>query len=106
MVRLKYESRAVLAVFLILPLAYYVLEYAFTVYTDLLYTGGAVILEFVDSFIVLLYVVFSLLTVEILRQKGKAERKTLCFPLRRRKRKRNWQESIPPKSRLPYIAMI
>lgn len=79
MVRLKYESRAVLAVFLILPLAYYVLEYAFTVYTDLLYTGGAVILEFVDSFIVLLYVVFSLLTVEILRQKGKAERENLML---------------------------
>ena len=105
MVRLKYESRAVLAVFLILPLAYYVLEYAFTVYTDLLYTGGAVILEFVDSFIVLLYVVFSLLTVEILRQKGKAERENLMLSVAAAQAQKELAR-IYTAEKQPYIAMI
>ena len=79
MVKLKYESRTILTLFLVLPFAYYVLEYAFTVYTDLLYTGGAVALEFMDSFIVILYIIFSLLTVEILSRKAKAERENVIL---------------------------
>ena len=48
-IRLKYESRTTLLLFFLLPLVYYVLEYTFTVYTDLLYTGGAVVIDFMDS---------------------------------------------------------
>ena len=79
LVKLKYESRTILTLFLVLPFAYYVLEYAFTVYTDLLYTGGAVALEFMDSFIVIVYIIFSLLTVEILSRKAKAERENVIL---------------------------
>ena len=45
-IRLKYESRTTLLLFFLLPLVYYVLEYTFTVYTDLLYTGGAVAVSY------------------------------------------------------------
>ena len=47
-IRLKYESHTTLFLFFLLPLVYYVLEYTFTVYTDLLYTGGAA--DFLDVF--------------------------------------------------------
>ena len=40
--KLKYESTTSLLPFLLLPLAYYIIEYAFTVYTDLLHTGGII----------------------------------------------------------------
>ena len=51
-VRLKYESKTILSFFFLLPLSYYILEYAFTVYTDLLYTGGPAVIDFMDTFIV------------------------------------------------------
>ena len=40
-IRLKYESKTLVRLFMLLPAIYYILEYAFTVYTTLLYTGGA-----------------------------------------------------------------
>lgn len=72
-VKLKYENSSILWLFLILPLVYYVLEYTFTVYTDLLYTGGAVIVDFFDSFIVLLYFILSSLILELSNQRNRAE---------------------------------
>lgn len=72
-VKLKYESSSILWLFLILPLVYYVLEYTFTVYTNLLYTGGAVIVDFFDSFIVLLYFILSSLILELSNQRNRAE---------------------------------
>ena len=36
-IRLKYENQTILFLFCLLPMAYYVLKYAFTVYTSLLY---------------------------------------------------------------------
>lgn len=78
-IRLKDESRATMILFFILPLAYYILEYAFTVYTDLLYTGGAVVIDFVDSFTVLLYFVLSMLSLEFSNQKSKAEHENILL---------------------------
>ena len=60
-IRLKYESRKILLLFFLLPLSYYILEYSFTVYTDLLYTGGPVVIDFMDSFIVLFFFILSML---------------------------------------------
>ncbi len=78
-VRLKYESSSILWMFLLLPLVYYILEYSFTVYTDLLYTGGPVIIDFFDSFIVLLYIVLSCLILELSNQRNRAEGENLLL---------------------------
>ena len=47
-IKLKEESKNIISMFFLLPLTYYILEYALTVYTNLLYTGKAVIIEFMD----------------------------------------------------------
>ena len=44
-IKLKYESKTILFLFFLLPLAYYILEYTFTVYTNLLYTGDALVVD-------------------------------------------------------------
>lgn len=54
-IRLHYENKKTLLLFFLLPLSYYILEYTLTVYTDLLYTGGPVIIDFMDSFLVLFF---------------------------------------------------
>lgn len=61
-----------------LPLAYYILEYAFTVYTDLLYTGGAVVIDFMDSFIVVFYFILSMLSLKFSDEKIKLNAKICC----------------------------
>lgn len=78
-VKLKYENKTTLLLFFLLPLGYYVVEYTFTVYTDLLYTGGAVVVEFTDSFIVMLYFILSMLSIEFSNQKNQAERENLLW---------------------------
>ena len=71
--RLQHESKMLLSLFMLLPVIYYILEYSFTVYTDLLYTGGAVVMEFMDSVIVILYFIFSMLSLEFSSQIHKAQ---------------------------------
>lgn len=78
-IRLKYESRRTLVLFFLLPLAYYILEYLFTVYTNLLYTGGAVVIDFVDSFTVLLYFVFSMLSLKFSNEKSQIEHENILL---------------------------
>ena len=78
-IRLKYESKKALLLFFMLPLAYYILEYTFTVYTDLLYTGGAVVIDFMDSFIVVFYFILSMLSLKFSDEKNKAERENLLL---------------------------
>ena len=63
----------------LLPLSYYILEYIFTVYTNLLYTGSAVVIDFLDSFLVLLYFILSMLTIEYASQRSRAERENLLL---------------------------
>lgn len=79
-IRLKYENQTILFLFCLLPMAYYVLKYAFTVYTSLLYTGGFIIADFLDSFIVFLYCILSIYVIDITGKKKKAERKICCLP--------------------------
>lgn len=78
-VKLKHENRTILTLFILLPLCYYILEYAFTVYTDLLYTCGPVIIDFIDSFIVFLYFILSIITIEFSSQRSQAERENLIL---------------------------
>ena len=63
----------------LLPLSYYILEYIFTVYTNLLYTGSVVVIDFLDSFLVLLYFILSMLTIEYASQRSHAERENLLL---------------------------
>lgn len=77
--KLKYESTTSLLPFLLLPLVYYIIEYAFTVYTDLLHTGGIVIIDFVDSFIVLLYLILSIFSLDAANKRNKTEHENLLL---------------------------
>ncbi len=70
---LKNLNSKILKQFIFVPLFYYVMVYVLTVYTDLLYSGGAVVVEFLDSAIVVLYYVFSVAAVRAITEKGKLE---------------------------------
>lgn len=78
-IRLKNESRTTLLLFFTLPLIYYILEYTFTVYTDLLYTGGAVVIDFVDSFLVVSFFILSMLLLKFSSEKSRAERENILL---------------------------
>ena len=78
-IRLKYESRKTILLLFLLPLVYYILEYTFTVYTDLLYTGGPVVIDFMDSFIVLFFFILSMLSLDFSNKKNEAERENLLL---------------------------
>lgn len=78
-IKLRQESRTSQILLLLLPLSYYILEYSFTVYTDLLYTGGAVIIDFMDSFLVLLYFILSILSIEASSRQHQAEQENLIL---------------------------
>ena len=62
-IKLKHESKTILALFMLLPL----------------YTGGPVIIDFMDSFIVLLYFILSIMTIEFSSQRNQAERENLLL---------------------------
>ena len=78
-IRLKYESNTTLLLFFLLPLVYYILEYTFTVYTSLLYTGGAVVIDFMDSFLVVSFFILSILSLKFSSEKNRAERENILL---------------------------
>jgi hypothetical protein len=78
-VRLRFESSRILRLFISVPLIYYVLEYIFTVYTDLLYRGGAVIVEFMDAAVVVVYFIFSIIYLKTLYEKKEVEVEQALF---------------------------
>ena len=57
-------------IFFLLPLSYYILEYTLTVYTDLLYTGGPVIIDFMDSFLVLFFFILAMVSLDFSNKKS------------------------------------
>lgn len=77
--RLKFESNRILRFFIMVPLIYYVLEYILTVYTDLLYRGGAAIVEFMDAAVVIIYFIFSIIYLKTLYEKKKVEVEQALF---------------------------
>lgn len=72
-VNLKQEDNKVISLFVYVPLTYYLIEYGITVYSSLLYIGGAAVVEFLDSGIVIVYFIFSVLYLRISQQKRKVE---------------------------------
>lgn len=78
-VRLRFESNKILRLFISVPLIYYVLEYMLTVYTDLLYKGGAAIVEFMDAAVVIVYFIFSIIYLKTLYEKKKIEVEQALF---------------------------
>lgn len=71
--QLKFEDNKILRLVIFFPLIYYVIEYAITVYTDLLYTGGPAVVEFIDTTIVTIYFIFSILFLKTLYEKKEVE---------------------------------
>ena len=78
-VRLQFESNRILKLFISVPLIYYVLEYFLTVYTDLLYIGGAVIVELMDAAVVTVYFIFSIIYLKTLYEKKEIEVEQALF---------------------------
>ena len=73
------ENKKTLLLFFLLPLSYYILEYTLTVYTDLLYTGGPVIIDFMDSFLVLFFFILAMVSLDFSNKKSTAERENLLL---------------------------
>ncbi|HHW22601.1 MAG TPA: hypothetical protein GXX26_06935 [Clostridiaceae bacterium] len=71
--RLKYEENKVLGLFIAVPLIYYIMEYGMTVYSDILYKGGAAVVEFMDASIVVIYFIFSIIYLKTLYEKKEIE---------------------------------
>ncbi len=70
---LREQPPNILRMFIIVPFAYYIIEYILTVYTNLLYTGGAVIIEFMDAAVVVLYFVFTASNLRVITEKARLE---------------------------------
>ncbi len=70
---LTQQGTRVLWLLLSLPLGYYIFAFSLGVYSDWYYTAGPMLLEFMDAFIVLLYVVFLLLSLKTLQEKQMIE---------------------------------
>jgi len=104
-IKLKEESKNIISMFFLLPLTYYILEYALTVYTNLLYTGKAVIIEFMDSFIVILYFFLSIVTLSMSNKKIQQSVKTSYFPQLQLKLKKKYLSLQIIRNRLRYTDM-
>ncbi len=59
-----------------MPILYYVFDYTSSVYTELLYTGAAVVVEFLGFMLCLSYILFLLLYFREYEEKCEAEQKT------------------------------
>ncbi|MEL1135686.1 GHKL domain-containing protein [Desulfitobacterium sp. THU1] len=68
-VGLKQEGQKVISLFIYVPLTFYLIAYGITVYSDLLYSGGPAVVEFLDSAIVVVYFLFSVMYLKISKQK-------------------------------------
>lgn len=105
-IRLKYEDKKTILLFFLLPLSYYILEYTLTVYTDLLYTGGPVIIDFMDSFIVLFFFILAMVSLDFAAKKSNANVKICCLARLLHRRRKKSHSCLLPRDRLPSIVMI
>jgi hypothetical protein len=70
---LQQEDHKVISLFVYVPLTYYVIAYCITVYSHILYTGGPAVVDFVDSAIVIVYFIFSIMYFKVFLQNRKIE---------------------------------
>ncbi|WP_352416143.1 sensor histidine kinase [Oscillibacter ruminantium] len=74
-------SRRSLLFFGIVPIGYYLFDYAATVYTEALYSGARVVVEFMPSMVCLCYVAFAVLYCGELRRRGDSEQEKRLLSL-------------------------
>ncbi|HEX3078067.1 MAG TPA: GHKL domain-containing protein [Lachnospiraceae bacterium] len=72
-VLLKYEGSRILRLFISVPLIYYLIEFILTVYTNLLYQNNPAVVEFMDSSVVVIYFIFSIVFLKTLYKKKEIE---------------------------------
>lgn len=77
------KSRKTIVIFSILPVSYYLFDYTATVYTDLLYSGSLVILEFMPFVLCVAYLIFSLVYFKEYEEKIEAEHHTHLMHMKR-----------------------
>ena len=77
------KSRKTILIFSILPVSYYLFDYTATVYTDLLYSGSVVILEFMPFVLCVAYLIFSLVYFKEYEEKMEAEHHTHLMNMKR-----------------------
>lgn len=70
-------------IFFILPGAYYVFDYSSTVYTDLLYSGSQVALEFMPFVLCIAFLIFSILYFKEYEEKTEAKQQAHLLEIKR-----------------------
>ena len=79
---LKKPTKAVLIIGLV-PFTYYVYDYAVTVYTDMLYSGGKVISEFLGFLLCIFYIVFVLIYFQQYEETREMEQRNQLMEMQR-----------------------
>lgn len=69
------KSARVVSIFSILPITYYVFDYAATVYTDLLYEGSTLVFEFLPFMLAIAYLFFLIFYFREYEQKNELEQR-------------------------------
>ena len=69
LIRLKFEKKGVLILFISIPLIYYIVAYNLSIYTNLLCTDISFILEFMYAITILTYFLFSIIYLKLLYEK-------------------------------------
>ena len=79
---LKKPTKAVIIIGLV-PFAYYFYDYGVTVYTDMLYSGGKVIAEFLGFLLCIFYIIFVLIYFQQYEDKREAEQRSQLLEMQR-----------------------
>lgn len=79
---LKKPTKAVIIIGL-MPFVYYVYDYAVTVYTDMLYSGGKEISEFLGFLLCIFYIIFVLIYFQQYEEKREAEQRNQLMEMQR-----------------------
>lgn len=80
---LQKPTKAIM-IFAMMPIVYYIFDYAACVYTELLYTGTAVVVEFLGFIICLFYILFLFLYFKQYEEKCEAEQRTKLMEMQQR----------------------
>lgn len=86
--QLMNSSKRSLLLFGIVPLMYYVFDYATTVYTDLLYRGVEVVVQFMPLLVSMFYFVFSILYYKEMQRRSNAENESMLMTIQINQAKR------------------
>ncbi len=82
------STKRSLLLFGIVPLMYYIFDYATAVYTDLLYSGIDVVVQFMPLLVSMFYFVFSILYYKEMERRGNAENESMLMTIQINQAKR------------------